>query len=229
MAMPDFEEMERDVFGPPIGEDEEPKLIIEEIEQPVSEYFVPEFVPTTYKSVEDEKIPESAPPKTRRGRKPKSSVPINEDSEIKSVLSSRTDKELSQRFQAILIGATKIPAPINPHIEMTPQEAQSIADPVVSYAKSHVDSERVQQFVEHWDLLAASVATAAYAMRVVKETNDDRRGRVGGVSRVLRPTVVPDPTVHTSGPNEQNNNDGQAANVNGPVNLPPSEPYIGNL
>ena len=47
-------------------------------------------------------------------------------------------------------------------------------------------ARRREQFVEQWDLIAVGVASAAYAMRVVKETSNDRRERSGNVRQLPR-------------------------------------------
>ncbi len=185
-----------DVFGPNDDSEQttQTPLPVEELVIPPEALVIPTFTESSYHETPEEStqdVPESAAPK-RRGRprgsknRVKSEVELNPESGITSALKRRTDQELSKRAQGILVGASHIPAVINPRIAMTPEEAQAIADPLVSYAKSHVDSERIEQFVEQWDLIAVGVASAAYAMRVVKETSNDRRERSGNVRQLPR-------------------------------------------
>lgn len=231
-------------FAPVADEPTEPtvQLPIEEVELDAPELIAPVFVQSSYNP--NEEVPtqptqpeESAPPK-RRGRRPgsknrpKSEVQLeNPNLPLTSALRRKTDQELSQRAQGILIGATKIPSVINPHIEMRQDEAQAIADPLVSYAKAHVDSERIEQFVEQWDLIAVGIASAAYGMRVVKETRDDPNiGR--RVQKPPRPRVVQ--AVQDSGQSEQQQPVEQGSGYqqfseDANFHLPPSEPYIGEL
>jgi hypothetical protein len=214
MDMPDFatlEELSESLQERP--EDNEPASIpIEDVALEPEDVVVPTFTESSYNYTpppEDHKawaevpigeptqLPESEAPKRRRGRqpgsknRPKSDVQLNNpDMPLTSALRRKTDQELSRRAQGILIGGSKIPSVLNPHVEMTEAEAQSIADPLVSYAKAHVESEKIEQFVEQWDLIAVGIASAAYGMRVVKETRDDPNIGVRRVPGTPRPRVV---------------------------------------
>ena len=253
IVMPDFASSEEDAR-------ESAALPVEEVSLDPEALVAPVFVPTTYNwdeptthegSSTPVEIPESreaeGPPKRRRGRPPGSkNRPKGAGSEVQldnpnvpltSALRRKTDQELSRRAQGILIGATKIPSVINPHIEMREDEAQAIADPLVSYAKSHMDSERIEQFVEQWDLIAVGIASAAYGMRVVKETRDDPnigRGRASHrVSESPRPRVVQalpnNPEPERNFQTEQQGPSYQQFSEDANFTLPPSEPVIGEL
>ncbi|MGH2612657.1 MAG: hypothetical protein ACRDFB_06355 [Rhabdochlamydiaceae bacterium] len=199
MDMPDFPD-----------EETKPDIPIESVE--TDEPLVPSFEPleVPQESVESEisgipvdeggfaytppELPdypqESQPPKRRRGRPPKfkSDVQLPPSiSERKSALKTRSDSQLSQRGQAILIGVTALPAHFAPPVRMTEAEAQAICDPLVSYAKSHADIKAVEEFVERWDLIAAGLGLANYSVRVTKDLGEERKRRVRSVPR---PSVV---------------------------------------
>ena len=243
--MPDFTTLTEDE----VPSEEPPSIPIEDVDLTPEDVVVPTFTESSYNFTPDEdtipigepqdvEAPESAPPK-RRGRpkgsrnRAKSDVPLeNPNIPLTSALRRKTDQELSRRAQGILIGATKIPSVINPHIEMREDEAQAIADPLVSYAKAHVDSERIEQFVEQWDLIAVGIASAAYGMRVVKETRDDPNIGVRRVPRASRPRVVEPLPVSpdSTGPETFQQGTGYSGTSEDVIaSLPPSEPIIGNL
>ena len=244
MDMPDFTTLPDDM-----PEEEPPSIPIEDVSLEPEDVVVPTFTESSYNFTPPEEIPigepqdsspqESEPPKRRRGRpkgstnRTKSDVNLdNPNIPLTSALRRKTDQELSRRAQGILIGATKIPSVINPHIEMREDEAQAIADPLVSYAKAHVESERIEQFVEQWDLIAVGIASAAYGMRVVKETRDDPNIGVRGVQRTPRPRVVQPLPVSPEPPREETFQQGTGDfrfSEDAATGLPPSEPIIGNL
>ena len=192
----------------------------------------PAFTPTTVAEEPDtsdtEPPPESAAPKRRgrpKGSRNASKVPLPDDSPIHSALRSRTDKQLSERAQMILIGTSKIPALFISPAEMQPQEAQAIADPLVSYVKDHVDDKNIEAFVEKWDLAAIAIATIAYGTRVYKETNEQRSQRLPSV---LRPGVGVNPPLPVQ-PEPQRSESASPANAPGPIlpSYPVSEPALG--
>lgn len=90
-------------------------------------------------------------------------------------LTKREEREVAERLQKILTGATGIGASIKPYLAMTDQEASDIAQPLASYLIRNADTLPVaNQILENYDLAAILFATLAYVVRVYS----DRRAEI---------------------------------------------------
>lgn len=205
-----------------------PAFILDSVPTNTSEEDVTEPTPPFPYASNTYTPPESTPPK-RRGRPPKVKSEIDVPdafSERTSSLRTKGAKDLSDRAQMILVGATSIPAHFVPEVRMTPEEAAGICDPLVSYAKAHVDNKQIEEFVEKWDLIAVAVATANYGVRVTHDVQ--QRPKQPRVPKLFRPEVV-QPVQPVSNPepirSQDTSNAGLIESINSSIAV--SEPIIG--
>lgn len=90
-------------------------------------------------------------------------------------LTTRDQKEISLRFEGILLSATGIAALANPILQMTDKEAQAIAIPLSTYLlRQETTSKAAKQVLEEYDLVAFGLALAAYVVRVFRDFQVER-------------------------------------------------------
>ena len=97
--------------------------------------------------------------------------------------SRRDTSEVAKRLQGILEGATGIPAVWHEHLQMTDEEAQSIAEPLSEWlVRQEGNSELIREFLDTYDIVAAAFAVLAYLVRVWRDEAEYRR-----INRERRP------------------------------------------
>jgi hypothetical protein len=90
--------------------------------------------------------------------------------------SKRDTSEVAKRLQGILEGATGIPAVWHEHIQMTDEEARSIAEPMSDWlVRQEGNSELIREFLDTYDIVAAAFAVLAYLVRVWRDEAEYRR------------------------------------------------------
>src|SRR5512143_1527419 len=68
-------------------------------------------------------------------------------------LTKRDEREVNERLQKIMLGATGMLSMAKPYLEMTPEEAEAIAEPLSSYLVRNADTIPVaRQVLENYDL-----------------------------------------------------------------------------
>jgi len=190
------EEVEQEAFTPD-------DILTPPVERPA---FSPEDIfglPETSTPIEGTEgtSPETSTPRRRRGRPP-GSRNRPKDGSIDDVtrpresnLRGRTAKELSGRSQQILTTVTGIPAVMlnRDHVKMSDEEARNICDPLSQYLMRQVGNEKIENFVERWDIIAVIVGVVAYLTRVIRDERDSRNQRLPQQSRprVVEATATP--------------------------------------
>lgn len=133
--------------------------------------------------------PEAPPIKRKRGRprkyyrdqfnRPLKDQPIEEPETLSTLPSpiptGRDARELSQRFQQLLIGFSQIGAALDPAILMTDKEAENISKPLTTYlVRTEATSKLAHRVLDEYDLAAFVVASLAYIVRVAKDMRNER-------------------------------------------------------
>lgn len=162
-------------------EDEEaPKEEIKKESTPDDLEFLKEVAASDRRSDEE-------PPKRRRGRPPGrgNRNPSMEAEGSRSTVSlpknaKQLEKEISERGQYILLGASGLLGNVRPPIAMHPDEARAIAEPLAAYLRKRAEENEnvraaVENFVERWDLVALTIAVMAYVVRVWRDDIEYRK------------------------------------------------------
>lgn len=106
--------------------------------------------------------------------------------------------EVSNRLQSIMVGGTGIASVVRPHLQMRPDEAKDIADPLTSYLlRQEQYSPRIREFLDKYDIVAAGLAFMTYLVRVWV---DDGKYRKEHGSANTRSETVVDSTARPSEP-----------------------------
>lgn len=172
----------------------------------------------------------------RRGRPPGSKnrpkTLLSGVTEINTGVKGRVASEVSARGQMVLKATTGVASIWRPYFQMTPTEAQDIADPAASWAVRQAEhSEAVEAFIDNFDIVAVIMGCTKYIVRVIKDDREYRseqadREHVEPSQRNLR-TVRPDQRVDV---------ERQSAVVSDTIrpeydndHPAPSVPFIGNL
>lgn len=134
----------------------------------------------------------------RRGRPPgsknRTKTLLEGVSEINTGVKGRVASDVSARAQMVLKAGTSIPSIWRPYFQITPQEAQDIADPAASWAVRQAEhSEAVEAFIDNFDIVAVIMGCTKYIVRVIKDDREYRseqapREHMEPSQRNLRPT-----------------------------------------
>lgn len=138
------------------------------------------------------------------------------------ITSRRDTKEVAKRLQGILEGATGIPAVWHEHIQMTDEEAQSIAEPMSEWlVRQEGNSELIREFLDTYDIVAAAFAVLAYLVRVWRDEAEYRR-----TNSERRPANQSNVTRAAEQQEQTGENPEQRTTDNGESNPWISAPYI---
>lgn len=125
----------------------------------------------------------------RRGRPPGSrNRPLETEGPRNTVSvpknARQLEREISERGQYILMGATGLLGNIRPAIAMHDDEARAIAEPLASYLRKRAEESEaaaavITDIVERWDVIAVTLAVMGYITRVWRDDIEYRKQLAG--------------------------------------------------